>query len=196
MVILLPDPVYKTEYIAEPFETVLMGVAFVIVGLKTEIAISLGFSVACVGNVAADGGADDTTAATADEEEATVVTQIGFADEVWTNDVVVLAVGAIADVALLNVVFLALIKPLPLGFWLVVTDDDALVKMHGNIEILDFGKPELLLYSSWNCAPSSINSAKFCGASVVPLAMASTCTYLCMLEYTVGVASMYLHRLL
>lgn len=120
MVILLPDPVYKTEYIAEPFETVLMGVAFVIVGLKTEIAISLGFSVACVGNVAADGGADDTTAATADddddEEEATVVTQIGFADEVWTNDVVVLAVGAIADVALLNVVFLALIKPLPLGF--------------------------------------------------------------------------------
>lgn len=80
MVILLPDPVYKTEYIAEPFETVLIGVAFVIVGLlKTEIAISLDFNADCIGNGA---GEADATAAADDDEEATDVTQIGCADDV------------------------------------------------------------------------------------------------------------------
>lgn len=67
---------------AEPFETVLIGVFFVIVGLlKTEIAISLGFNVDCIGIAAAAATADDDDDADADEE-ATDVTQIGCADDV------------------------------------------------------------------------------------------------------------------
>lgn len=78
MVILLPDPVYRTEYMAEPFATVLIGVLFVIVGLlKTEIAISLDFNVDCIGNAFA-AAADDADV----DEEATDVTQIGWADDV------------------------------------------------------------------------------------------------------------------
>lgn len=59
MVILLPVPVYKTEYIAEPLDTVLMGVFFVSVALlKTEIPTSFDFNVDCIGNDTAEDNDD------------------------------------------------------------------------------------------------------------------------------------------
>lgn len=69
MVILLPDPVYNTEYMFEPFAIVLIAAFFEIVGLfKTEMAMSFGFNADCIGN-AADA-----------DEDATDVTQIGWVD--------------------------------------------------------------------------------------------------------------------
>lgn len=70
-------------------------------------------------------------------------------------------------------------------------------KMNGNMENADLVRPALLLYSSWNCAPSSISSAKLWLASGPAVAFdASTCTYLCMDAYTIGVVSIYLQRFL
>lgn len=80
MVILLPEPVYKTEYSAVPLETVRMGVALVMVGVVITEIVSFGF--------------DD------DEMD---VTQIGLLDVACTNCV------SIDDAGVLNVVLFVII---------------------------------------------------------------------------------------